>query len=176
MYCIVHSYKNTSHSARPVGIPVPLFVRPRPPLLVPVCSMRASPLVRTPTSIVCALSACVRVCAYSLISRLVLIPHTTRCPYCSAVNTSQACHLCLLYSGKPPSRGCDRSITQRVWSHGTTVYHASSGEANLIWSLFADEAVLAESVNSRSAAASVRGPDEVRAQTKCYRHANHLIV
>jgi len=43
------------------------------------------------------------------------------------------------------------------------------------WSLFANEAVLAESINRRSAAASVRGP-EVQAQVKCYHHMNRLIV
>jgi len=41
------------------------------------------------------------------------------------------------------------------------------------WSLFADEAVLAESINSRSTAASVRGP-EVQAQPKCYHHIKIL--
>jgi len=43
------------------------------------------------------------------------------------------------------------------------------------WSLFADEAVLAESINGHSAAASVRG-SEVQAQTKCYSHTYRLIV
>jgi len=43
------------------------------------------------------------------------------------------------------------------------------------WSLFADEAVLAESVHSSPAAADARGP-EVEAQTKCYCHANRLVV
>jgi len=45
----------------------------------------------------------------------------------------------------------------------------------LAWRLFADEVVLADSISSRSAAASVRGP-EVQAQTKCYRHIITIIL
>lgn len=45
------------------------------------------------------------------------------------------------------------------------------------WSLFAGEAVMTESIDLCSAAASVRGPDpKVQAQTKCYSQAYCLII
>jgi len=76
-------YRYTNYSARAVGhyvgSPVPLFARPKPPLPVPVCSMRAG-VMHWPVStsaclyFICALPTFACVCAYSLSSAIALYP------------------------------------------------------------------------------------------------------